>query len=1022
MTLSLKQVFLFFIVISLSSIRLSAQISLTDTDNSNLYFDGLELISKANYTAARSVFEQYLNLDDTDKLYVAEASYYRALSAVNLYHNDAEGLIQSFIDDYPNHPKSKLAYYDLGNFYYQQKNYKKALVYLLQFTEQKGIAIDKRSEVDFKIGYCYFTQQKFEEAAPYFSTVKKINGTFYSAANYYSGYIGYETGNYTEALKDLKNAEKSEAYRPVVPYLITNVYYKLKDYKTLIQFAEPYYKNREKVAAKNDIVLLIADAYYHLEDYKNAHTYYSEYLIESEVDNLPVELMYRIGFVAYTQGDTMSAIDNFKQVAEKDKTDLGVYASYYLGILYIGEGNLLFAVTAFDNARKRKSDPKVYEEVSYQYAKLNYDLDRIDLAIESMQDFNSRFPMSSHKNEINDLLSEAYFSSKNYDRALEYIAGLSDRSSRVLAIYQKASFFKGVDYFNKSNFSKAVDLFNQSLKHPIDKEIESNAHFWLGETHSIANNYLEAIKYYQQVLWNSSNASVKLNTRYGLGSALYNTKDYNKALSQFKVFTDDSMAKSQTNSYNDALVRLADCYYATKSYQKAIETYKMSVVPKTMNNDYANLQLGIIYGIESQYDNAMLSFDMVINSIPASKYYDDALFYKAQLNFEIGNYEQAIKGFTVLIQSKQVSKFVPYAYLKKASASFNLKQYDKSIANYEAIIDLYPTHKVAKEALLPLQEVLALTNKASDFDAYLTKYKSANPEDKSTEGVEFEAARTLYFNQEYKLAISKLKMFIENYPESGQQTLSSYYIAESYFQLNQLNEAKSVYYEIAGNFTFLQYNRVIARIAEIEQKLALYDDAIKNYRRLSAIASSNKEQANSWMGLMECYYQKGSYDSATYFANELIAKGNLNTRNQNKASLYLGKSAYKKGDYQTAQDEFLNTINNAKDEFGAEAQFLLGEMFYLQKGYNKSLEALIELNSGFSSYEHWVGEGFLLIADNYVALEELFQAKGTLNSIIDNFPDQEIVMKARVKLGNIEKLEEKFNSVENSSDTLFIGN
>ncbi|MTI20578.1 hypothetical protein E1176_06060 [Fulvivirga sp. RKSG066] len=61
-----------------------------------------------------------------------------------------------------------------------------------------------------------------------------------------------------------------------------------------------------------------------------------------------------------------------------------------------------------------------------------------------------------------------------------------------------------------------------------------------------------------------------------------------------------------------------------------------------------------------------------------------------------------------------------------------------------------------------------------------------------------------------------------------------------------------------------------------------------------------------------------------------------------------------------------------------------------------------------------------MLADNYVALEDYFQAKGTLRSIIEKFPVEEYKLKAKDKLKQIESLEGKDQNSE--SDTLIFDN
>jgi TolA-binding protein len=161
------------------------------------------------------------------------------------------------------------------------------------------------------------------------------------------------------------------------------------------------------------------------------------------------------------------------------------------------------------------------------------------------------------------------------------------------------------------------------------------------------------------------------------------------------------------------------------------------------------------------------------------------------------------------------------------------------------------------------------------------------------------------------------------------------------------------------------------------------------------------------------------YDSADKYARIILEQGNVNAGAQNKASLYLGKSAMARGDFDTAKDEFLNTLNAARDEHGAEAKYLLAKIFHQQKSYKQCYETLVSLNNDFAAYEDWVGKSYLLLADNFAAMGDIFQAKGTLQSLVDHFPQQAVKDEAKRKLRLLEEqqLEQKpvpeRDSVEN---------
>ena len=155
---------------------------------------------------------------------------------------------------------------------------------------------------------------------------------------------------------------------------------------------------------------------------------------------------------------------------------------------------------------------------------------------------------------------------------------------------------------------------------------------------------------------------------------------------------------------------------------------------------------------------------------------------------------------------------------------------------------------------------------------------------------------------------------------------------------------------------------------------------------------------------MESFYLTEQYDSADIYARTILENGNVNAGAAEQSVTYiLVKRAMARGDSTSAKDEFLNTLNAAHDEYGAEAKYLLAQLFYNQKEYKQSIETLISLNNDFEEYQDWVGKSYLLLADNYVGLNNVFQAKATLQSLIDHFPQQNVKEAARKKMSGDRK-------------------
>ncbi|MBK5278061.1 MAG: tetratricopeptide repeat protein [Bacteroidia bacterium] len=965
------------------------------------------------YGAARVAFSEFLSTSLQQDLKRGDAEYYKAFCAVNLFQPDGEKLIENFIAQNDNHPRSTTAYFDLANFYYTEKNYVKASSYFAK-TDLIALSAEQQNSGRFKWGYSLFNQRKLKDALDEFNFIKTQGGQYGPASSYYAGFIEYSQAEYDIALTDLQRAEQSPAYSSIVPYLVANLYYKQRNYDQLLSYVSAV-KSIENLANQDEISLLSAEANFKKSDYQNALEGYQEYL-EDRKGSIDKGVLFRAGYSAFSVGEDDAALDWLKQSA-LDNDSIGYYSSYFLGSLYLKMNQKTLAITAFENARNFKSDKRIVEESTFQAAKLSYDLLLPDKAITEFEKFVSDFPASVHATEVKELLSHAYLNANNYNKAIEYIESFPKRNQNLDRAYQKATLLKGIELFNMEDYPNAVHLFEKSLLFPIDQKYVAEASFWCGESYSIGKKYEQAAVHYLTIIGLTKFQDIEIitKTRYGLGYSYFNLYQYDRALISFREFVNKS-TKANPN-YVDGIIRLGDCYYVTKSYPDALSNYRRAIQLNSVDRDYAHLQTGNILAIQRKYVEAAGELEQVIKNYPQSRFIDEAMFKRSELDFEQGNYLASVSGYTKLINTGKSSRFLPYGYLRRAASYYNLKDYNKTSNDYIAIIDQFPAHPLTNDVLLPLQEALNLAGRAGEFDEYMSQFKTANPGAKGIEIVEFESAKTLYFNQDYPKAIASFGSYVVSYPDSPRLTEAEYYQAESFYRLKDIPKALEIYYRLKTDQTFLFASRVTARIAELEFKQGRFEKAIPEFHRLAKIAANKKEQYNAWSGLMESHYFLAQYDSAFFYAQEIIKNGNVNASAQNKASVFIGKSAMAKGDYDAAKDEFINTLNTAQDEYGAEAKYLLAEIFYLNKDHKQSNETLVDLKSSFSAYTYWVGKAFLLMADNYKAMGEIFQAKGTLKSLIENFPLQHIKDQAEGRLKKIEEAELKKQSELNIDTT-----
>ncbi|MCC2544882.1 tetratricopeptide repeat protein [Hymenobacter sp. BT175] len=982
----------------------SAQQTQVFASDERYFQEGLELFDRAKYGAAQQAFQHYLDLTQrrTGELRdrTTDAEYYYAVSGLYLLHPDAEALVLGFAARNPAHPQASSAFFELGKFYFEKKDYARAADYL-QRVAADNLSGEQRAESEFKLAYSYFAEKEYDKAKLLFDRNKQGQHQYRYASNYYAGYLAFRAGDFPGARKDLGVAEQNDAYRLVVPAVISQIFYKEGDLDGLIAYGTKALAQKPLPQSPEEIQLLVGDAYYQKKDYPQAAQYFNAYAAGRK--NIPAAVQYKIGYANYKMGDYKGAINSLKSVAAQ-RDSVGQNAAYTLGLSYLQTGQKQFALSALDAARKVALDRNVTDNATLRYAQINYELGNSAEVIAALRDFNKKFPRSANRATADDILSESFLSSNDYAQALRYLEGLDDRSSKLNATYQRVAYLQAATYYNNGQFNEALPLLDKSLKYPQDDALRAAAQVLKGEIFSMGQRYPEAIQSYTAAARTARSGSAAetdfdQKARYGLGYAYYNTKQYSSARTQFQAYLNDAQADKAGANYYDATLRLGDIAYVSKSYQQALDYYDKVISANAADKDYAYYQKSLTLGLMGKRQEASSTLATLLKVAPESRYADDAVYQQAQLEYQSGNYAPAVAGFTRLIENRPNSPLIPSSLQKRGTAQANLGQHEKAVADFQQVLQQFPRSKAASSAIYSLQQSLTALGRTEDFDQYLTAFKQQNPQSDALESVEFESAKSLYLAEKYAAAIPKFEAYLKQYPSNALAADGRYFLGDAYLKTGKKAEAltrlRAVVQE--GRSEFI--NRAVGRVADLEFENKNYTEAIRFYGRLREASQNRREVATAGIGLMKSYYEAGDFAGTRRVAEELRTQGNAALNATNAALLYLGKASLKAGNLDQAVTELNTAATTATDENGAEAQYLLASIYFQQKKYPEALEAAYKSNSAFSSYNLWLGRSFLLIADVYAAQGETFQARATLNSIIENkFPVAEIVEGARQRL------------------------
>ena len=997
----MKQTFLITQLFFCLTIQALGQPSSGIEENSDIYQEALNHYEAGHYNLARASFEKYI--DNNKGANLGDAHYYRAICAIKLFHNDGEYLMESFITDFPLHSKSSTARFTIGSYYFENDNYTKAIS---NFEKTKPIA-SISCDLNFMLGYSYMSKKQFDNAKNTFAKVNDQSCKHYLASNYYRGYLNYRDDELNEALEALKIASQDEDFGRSAALMIGNIYFRNDQYTEAISFVSTLAP--ATLDNNPELYFIRAGAHFEKKEYNDAVKYYEDGMAKTG-NRASSDVFFNMAESYRHIGNKEEAIEKYK-LSALDVSETGAYSSYYLGKLYVETGNKPFAKSAFQEALKSEKEV-IREEALFQLAKVEFDLGNFSESIKNLQKYAEDFPNGNYQTEAREFITKAFLNTSDYDIAINYIESLTSLSESLKSTYQEVTFLKGADLFNNRQFSASVTYFDKSLKYKMSGTRTVAAHFWKAEAFSIGKLYSDAINSYKSALYTTPESDegklIHTKARYGLGYAYYNEKDYPNALANFKTYLNVIPANASEREFypEDARLRMADCYYVTKDYSSAVSNYSSLLSTGNSNKDYIYFQLGIVNALQSNDTEAKSYFRQVIEGYPSSNYVDNAILQLAEISFEAGEYRPSIAQFSNLINNYSQSSLLPFALVKRALAFSNVGNYPESESDYKKVLDNYISHPTANSALLGLQELSAKSN-VSDFGDYLNKYQLANPDDESLETVEFEAAKSLYFNQLYYKAIESFKQFQSKYTNSSLLNDANYFIADSYFRSGDWKESISFLKLVVEDNQNSYQTRSLNRLGDLLARQGNFEEAITYFKRLEKKSRNSRELGNAWEGIMNVYFTSKQYDSTALYTGKILNDTKLSQDLKNKANLVSAKVKIINGNPLDAEDLLIGLINGVKDESAAEASYELALLYYNAGKYKNSLQTLFGLNKNFAQYDQWLGKSFLLIADNYMKQDELFQAKATLNSIIDNASDNDLIQQARKKLVKLEALEKE---------------
>ncbi|HUH27394.1 tetratricopeptide repeat protein [Gelidibacter sp.] len=980
-----------------------AQQSATYTNELVDYQKALTLYNNKQYQAAQSMFDKVKDATDNEQL-IADCTYYYANCAVRLNQINADALIEDFVEKHPTSTKRNSAFMDVADYYFDNGKYAYARKWY-EKVDEGNIGISERDRFSFNYGYSLYSTKDQVEAQKYFNRV--VNSKEYgSQAKYYIGFMAYEGDDYDRANEYFEQVSENEKYQEKLSYYQADLNFKLGKFEEAIKLAEAQMK-KSNPSEKSELSKIIGESYFNLQKYKEAIPYLTAY--NGKRGKWSNTDYYQLGYAYYKQNDFEKAISEFnKIIGGNDSVAQNAY--YHLGESYVNLNKKQEALNAFRNASQMDYNLKIQEDAWLNYAKLSYEIGNPYQSVpQVLTSYLEKYPQTASKSEIETLLIDSYITSKNYKEALRLLEGKNSFENKVA--YQKVAFYRGIEVYNEGNYREAKNLFEKSIKEPRDAKFTARATFWKAESDYHIGNYDEALIGFRQFKQQNEAASTPemTNIDYNLGYTYFKQKNYSKSTEHFKTFV--NQRKDDKLRLNDAYLRLADGYFVSSDYKDAIDAYDKAIALKQIEPDYADFQKAMSYGYIGQDNTKIQELNSFINRYSKSSLRDDAMYELANSYVKANQNDKAIAMYDRLNSEYKNSVFISRSILRQGLIYYNAGQNEQALNKFKNVARNYPSSEEAVQAVSTSRLIYIDTGRVDEYAAWVKTLDYVQVTDADLDNTTYLAAEKQYLENKTDNAIKQFNGYLNQFPNGMHALKSHFYLGELYTK-KSLPETAQPHYEFVVNKPKSEYSeQAIVKLSEIYLNGSQWNKAIPLLKQLEVEANYPQNIIYAQSNLMNAYYQQEKYKDAESYAEKVLSGSKLDNKVKSDAQIIIARSAINTGNESKAKSAYATVEKIATGALAAEALYYNAYFKNKEGDYEASNATAQKLAKDFGSYKYFSAKGLVVMAKNFYALKDAFQATYILESVISNFPEfKDVVQEAQTQLSTIKAQEAKTNS------------
>lgn len=973
------------------SVSASATRSPFQTAPEMLYSEAGSFYEGKNYLAAIRYYTDFLKYKPSETQATSEevrtAKQNIALASYYLREESAFELLEKYLEEYPYTQNAEQIELYLAILDFEKGKYKPALK-RLEKIKSDNLTLEEHQQLLFYRGYCYLQQNKYEKASYEFSQLLKMSENKYTIpSHYYYGYSQFNQENYKTALEHLQLVKNEKDYKNTSAYLISQCYYHLDNCERSTAMADSILAADSKTKYAPSLYHTLASCQYKNGEYAAALDNMKKY--QNVGRKLQREDLYMLGILYFKNDNPQEAINYLTKVT-KPNDAITQNSYFHIAMAQLALGNKKEARLSFESASRYQFDKEISCDALYNYALVTYELSfaPFNESVSAFEKFLKEYPDSKYAPKVYEYLINVYLTTKNYSAAYTSIQNIERKTPAILEAEQRVLFGMGTTQIANRRYTDAAKSFETLLSNKsYNESLTNRSRFWLGECQYRSGKYSEAIANFKHYLATTTSRTEEEYgfAHYNLGYSYLKSDDRTTSNEWFRKFT--MLEGVDKQMLADAYNRIGDNYFLQRQNKEAKQAYSntIKVADKVAGADYALYQLALIDGLDKNYQSKIDNLTKLMTTYPSSEWTDDAQFEIGKSYVALNNTDKAIEAYKKVVATyPKNNPLVPQAKLQIAMLQYNAGNTDAAIAMYKEVAMQYPGTEESQTSMETLESIMVESNRVSEYTtlaANLNKVNKGGTITVKEDSLTYKAAEKTYFRDEFSAAEQGFTDYLTRYPNGKYNALATYYLANCYYRQGNKAKALETYNTVLEMSDNPNREFSLERAAELSYDASKWADASKYYTEILSTAKDAEQ-------ISDARYK----------------------RMKSKIALNLDA---------TADINYLRT--DTRNIHGAEAEYYYVQNLYDARQYATCEKEIFSFIEKGTPHAYYLAKAFIVLADSYLAQDNIFDAKQYLLSLKENYnpAPADIKQAIETRLSNIERLESiETTNVSETQETL----